>query len=56
MDPLAFIEEEEERAEDGAKDPADDGDAKDEEEDDEFIDYGELTDGDEMDVMEAKQM
>lgn len=59
VDPLAFIEEEEERAEDLAKAPTLPGNAgatKEEEDDDEYIDYGELTDGDEMDVVEAKQM
>lgn len=59
VDPLAFIEEEEERAGDPAKSsafPGNAGEAKEEQDDDEFIDYGELTDGDEMDEMEAKQM
>lgn len=59
VDPLAFLEEEEERAEDPAKSaalPGNAGEAKEEEDDDEYVDYGELTDGDEMDEMEAKQV
>ena len=59
MDPLAYLEEleEEEAAADPAKLASHEFKAGAEGEDDqEYFDYGELTDGDEMDALEQKQM